>query len=109
MAKFGALFLNNGVWNGTRLISEDWVQKSIEEYISLPWVSWADGYGYLWWLKTYHSADGEFESFFAEGWGGQKIVVFPGLDMVVAFTGANYMNTPPCDEILTLYILPAVQ
>ena len=109
MAKFGALFLNNGVWKGTRLISEDWVQKSIEEYISLPWISWTDGYGYLWWLKTYHSEDEEFESFFAEGWGGQKIVVFPGLDMVVVFTGANYMSTPPCDEILTLHILPAVQ
>jgi CubicO group peptidase (beta-lactamase class C family) len=108
MAKFGYLFLENGVWNGSAIISEAWVQKSIEEYISLPQLGWADGYGYLWWLYTYHSNNGAFESFRADGWGGQQIVVFPGIDMVVVFTGANYVSNPPCEDILNRYILPAV-
>lgn len=109
MAKFGYLFLNNGVWNGNRIISEAWVRRSAEEYISLPQVSWADGYGYLWWLYTYNSNNQSFESFRADGWGGQQIIIFPNLNMVVVFTGANYTGHPPCEEILTRYILPAIQ
>jgi len=110
MAKFGYLFLNNGVWNGHRIISEDWVKKPTESYISLSnfRLSWADSYGYLWWLKTYHCNNQTYDSFKALGWGGQEIIIFPGLDMVVVFTGANYAVDPPCDEILIRYILPAV-
>ena len=108
MAKFGYLFLENGVWNGTTIISQAWVQKSTEQYIALPQLDWADGYGYLWWLQTYHANNGEFASFRADGWGGQQIIVLPGIDMVVVFTGANYVSNPPCQEILTRFILPAV-
>lgn len=108
LAKFGYLFLNNGVWNGTQIISEEWVEKSTKTYINLN-LSWADSYGYLWWLKKYYANNKVYESFFAEGWGGQKIAIFPGLKMVVIFTGANYVSDPPCDEILTRFILPAVE
>jgi CubicO group peptidase (beta-lactamase class C family) len=110
MAKFGYLFLNDGIWNGDRIISENWVRDSIREHVQLPQVDWADGYGYLWWLKTYYTQDNQsYDSYFAEGWGGQKITVFPDEDMVVVFTGANYTSHPPCDEILVNYILPALQ
>jgi len=54
MAKIGFLFLENGVWNGERIISEAWVNESTQTFISLPWVSWADGYGYQWWMKGYN-------------------------------------------------------
>ena len=108
LAKFGYLFLNNGVWNGNQIISEEWVKKSTATFINLN-LSWADSYGYLWWLKKYYANNKVNESFFAEGWGGQKIVVFPGLNMVVVFTGANYVSDPPCDEILIRFILPALK
>lgn len=108
MAKFGLLFLNRGVWNGQRLISEAWVEESLDQRVALPWVRWADGYGYLWWLETFHVDGRDFESFRAEGWGGQFIVVFPDVNMVVVFTGANYVSDPPCREIIVQYILPAI-
>ncbi len=108
LAKFGYLFLNNGVWNGNRIISEEWIKKSIEAYISLPFLSWANDYGYLWWLKTYTYNNQPIESFKAIGWGGQEIIIFPGLNMVVVFTGANYVADPPCDEIIARFVLPAV-
>jgi CubicO group peptidase (beta-lactamase class C family) len=108
MAKFGYLFLNNGVWQGKRIISKNWVKKSAAEYISLPQLDWADGYGYLWWLYAYNSNNRSFESFRADGWGGQQIILFPDLNMVVVFTGANYTGLPPCEDILTRYILPAL-
>jgi len=108
LAKFGYLFLNDGVWKGNQVISEEWVKKSTATYINLN-LSWADSYGYLWWSKNYSANNKTYDSFFAEGWGGQKIAVFPGLKMVVVFTGANYVSNPPCDEILTRFILPVVK
>jgi len=97
---------NGGVWMGERIISEKWVEESTKKHAS---PSWADGYGYQWWLKTYHAGSTSVDSFYAAGWGGQRIMVFPSLDMVVVFTGGNYVGDEPVDEIITRYILPAVR
>jgi CubicO group peptidase (beta-lactamase class C family) len=106
LAKFGYLFLNGGEWDGKRIVSEEWVGESTVERISL---STSVGYGYQWWQSRYRSGSNVFEAFHASGWGGQSILVFPDLDMVVVFTGGNYMGVEPTDEILTQYILPAVE
>lgn len=107
MAKFGYLFLNRGIWNGTRIISEEWVDASVQNHI-IPPVNWANGYGYLWWRKTFYSNGLTFNTYNAEGWGGQQIVVIPSENMVVVFTGANYVTYLPNDEIMSRYILDAV-
>jgi CubicO group peptidase (beta-lactamase class C family) len=107
MAKFGYLFLKKGMWNGTRIISEEWVDNSIQNQITPP-VNWAYGYGYLWWLRRYYSNGHYYYSFNAEGWGGQQIIIIPSENMIVVFTGANYVNDPPNDEIMSSYILPAI-
>ena len=49
-----------------------------------------------------------YDAFNAEGWGGQQIIVIPSENMVVVFTGANYVDNPPNDEIMSNYILPAL-
>jgi CubicO group peptidase (beta-lactamase class C family) len=107
MAKFGYLYLKKGVWNGTRIISEEWINKSLQNHIT-PIVNWAYGYGYLWWLKKYDAANGTYYSYNAEGWGGQQIIIMPSENMVVVFTGANYVSDPPNDQIMNDYILPAI-
>jgi CubicO group peptidase (beta-lactamase class C family) len=106
MAKFGQLFLNEGMWNGTRIISKEWVEQSTQYHIN-PMVSWADGYGYLWWLRNLRVNNNTVSSYKAIGWGGQEIFVLKDLAMVVVFTGANYVSDVPCDEIMQRYILPA--
>ncbi len=108
MAKFGYLFLKNGMWNGVQVLSSNWVEQSTRNHIS-PGVSWADGYGYLWWIRTYRSGGVAYNAFRADGWGGQQIIVFPGLNMVVVFTGANYTTGVPCDQIVERYILASLQ
>jgi CubicO group peptidase (beta-lactamase class C family) len=108
MAKYGFLLLNKGKWQDNQIVSENWVNNSTVNHIQLPPLSWADGYGYLTWLKTYTADNITYESFSAEGWGGQKIAVFPAIDMVVVFTGANYVTYTPCDEIIQNVILPAI-
>ncbi|MEE9170569.1 MAG: serine hydrolase [bacterium] len=105
MAKFGLLYLNGGIWNGNQIISNEWIQASTTEHISTG-SQW--GYGFKWWLRTYYANSREYASFAARGWGGQYIIVFPSLEMVVVFTGGNYSTPEPADEILTRFILPAV-
>ncbi|MDP4089773.1 MAG: serine hydrolase [Bacillota bacterium] len=74
LAKIGQLFLNNGVFNGERIISEAHVRQAVtpsEAY---------SGYGYLWWLF-----DGGFA---CRGFGGQEVSVYPadGLVTVIQAT-----------------------
>ncbi len=106
MAKFGYLFLNGGVWQGEQIVSQEWIEESTKEHtLTLE----ANGYGYQWWLETYRSRATSVDSFYAAGWGGQRITVFPSLDMVVVFTGGNYVEGEPVDEIISRYILLAVR
>ncbi|MFC1997780.1 serine hydrolase domain-containing protein [Chloroflexota bacterium] len=106
MAKLGQLFLNKGTWKGQRIVSEEWIDQSTTG--TLP-PTWFDGYGYQWWLMIYRSGSTTIGSYFAAGWGGQRIVVFPRLDMVVVFTGGNYVEEEPVDVIIEGHILPAVR
>lgn len=107
MAKIGYLYLKKGIWNGTRIISEEWVNSSTQNHITPP-VSWAYGYGYLWWLRRYFSGSRFYYTINAEGWGGQEIIIIPSENMVVVFTGANYVSYEPNDEIMNSYILRAL-
>jgi CubicO group peptidase (beta-lactamase class C family) len=105
MAKLGYLYLKGGVWQGKRILSEEWVRESTRQHVRVP----LGGYGYQWWLRTYYSGGKAVDAYAAMGWGGQRIMVFPSLDMVVVFTGGNYVAQEPVDSIITNHILPAVQ
>ena len=46
--------------------------------------------------------------FYAGGWGGQNIMVFPDLNTVVVFTGGNYTSKTTKFKILKEYVIPAI-
>lgn len=71
-ARFGLLFLRGGAWDGRQLLSTSWVDESRRPAPTNP------GYGLQWWL----SEDGR--SFSAEGLFGQRIVIVPAHDLVIA-------------------------
>ncbi len=101
MAKLGQTFLDGGVWAGERLLSEEWVGQATQDALG-------GDYGYLWWGDSYRGGQSAYRSYSARGWGGQRIHVFPELDMVVVFTGGNYETMEPVDNIMEQLILPAV-
>lgn len=79
-ARFGLLYLRDGVWAGARILPEGWVDhgrtlRSVDE---------ADGalFGAHWWLEE----DGR-GTFRAAGYEGQSIIVCPSLDLVVVRLG----------------------
>lgn len=112
MVKIGSMMLNRGMWNGQRIVSEEWVDKCGIPFagnydIKIPGEDMgAVGYGFTWWTKQY----ADFGPMFcALGWGGQKIMIFPELDAVVVFTGANYNSKVKQNKILGKYVLPAIK
>jgi CubicO group peptidase (beta-lactamase class C family) len=86
LLKLGQLALAGGAWQGNQIVSADWVKR-----ITTPTVK-IDGplsYGYHWYIYD-NVADGGRRWFGGIGWGGQKLYVFPGLDLVIAMNCGNY-------------------
>jgi CubicO group peptidase (beta-lactamase class C family) len=104
MAKFGYLFLKQGLWEDIQIVPADWVETSTDAHIERKYIP-DFHYGYHWWVK-------ENEYYAAVGAYGQWIYVVPDLDLVVVFTNNFYededlqVTTP--ERLLNTYIIPAV-
>jgi len=93
MAKFGLLYLNEGEYDGRRVVSADWARESLQRYSeNINFTGWLSsklgryfrdiGYGYQWWSARVD--DHHFN--FAWGHGGQLIVLLDELDMIIVTT-----------------------
>lgn len=91
MAKFGQLFLDGGIWNDEQIISEQWIETSTQQRVNLN-ESGSSGYGYQWWMSEFNAGGQTYRSYYANGYGGQFIFVFPDLQLVVAMTGSAYQE-----------------
>jgi len=115
MLKIGITFLNEGIWDGKRIVSERWVEKSAVEYgnntdIKVPGEDIGKaGYSYTWWTKEFEVSGNLINGFWANGWGGQKIIILPEIDTVIIFTGANYTSKVKNFSILEKYVLKAIK
>ena len=78
-ARFGLLFLRDGIWGDERLISSDWIKK-----MRLPSEN-NSSYGYMWWLnRGQRKWDGLSENiYYGSGFGGNYVVVVPDNDLVI--------------------------
>lgn len=98
MAKIGQLFLNKGIWNGERIISEKWVVESTSEQSR--WKRHDLPYGYLWWVS------GQDNGYAAMGDGGNIIYVSPEKNMVVAITSLFQPRAKDRIEFIKNYVEP---
>ena len=98
MAKIGQLFLNGGVWNGNRIVSEKWVSDSTSEQSR--WKQRDLPYGYLWWIGE------QDNGYAAMGDGGNIIYVSPDKNMVVASTSLFYPRAKDRIEFIKKYVEP---
>ena len=85
-ARFGLLYMRDGVWDGNRILPGGWVDYARTPAPAQPRDVTDRGYGAHWWLLR----DDDHGSFFASGYVGQMIMVVPGLDLIVVRNG----NTP---------------
>jgi CubicO group peptidase (beta-lactamase class C family) len=84
VARLGLLYLQRGVWNGQRLLSEEWVAEATRiqvENPNEPNPDWRQGYGFQFWLARHgYRGDGAY---------GQFCVVLPEQDAVIATTAGT--------------------
>ncbi len=108
LAKIGSLMLNGGKWKNTQIVSGAWVRKStgalVETYRGY-------GYGYQWRHGKTNICGQEIEAYWGSGTGGQKLYIFPNLNLVVVFTSEIFNNLSGHarnESLLANYIIPAV-
>ncbi len=108
LVKIAELYRSGGRCQGKSIVDEAWVKASTEAHAQ---IDAQTEYGYLWWLKSFQSGGKGYPAFFMSGNGGNKIAVFPGLDLTVVITSTNYGTRgmhEQTEKLLTDYILPAV-
>ncbi|HJS90393.1 MAG TPA: serine hydrolase [Steroidobacteraceae bacterium] len=91
--KLGELYLSGGIWNGRRIVSNDWVRASTTTHSTFSPQTDYDApheYGFGWHINYLHVGERVFRVYSAGGNGGQIVMVIPALDMVVAFNGSSY-------------------
>ena len=88
LGRFGLLYLNGGVWDGTRILPEGWTEFVAQSAPALPRKDGEQGYGAQFWLLdrlegvpagTYTTAGNK----------GQFSTIVPAHDMVIVRTGVD--------------------
>lgn len=95
-ARFGLLFLRNGMWKDQQLVSEKWVNA-----VQQPSAAFKS-YGYLWWLnyeKKWPNISAKI--YYAVGYGGNYIVIDKEHDLVVV---TRWMDDDKIDDVVELII-----
>jgi CubicO group peptidase (beta-lactamase class C family) len=107
----GQLYAAGGVWQGRRLVSERWVRLSTAPHVRVEDQPDTE-YGYLWWLHPFKSGGKTYAAYSMAGNGGNKVAVFPDLDLVVVVANTNYNARgmhQQTERMLADYILAAVR
>jgi len=82
-ARFGQLYLNQGIWNGNQLLPTNWVRQARTASRGSK-----KRYGAHWWLSHRKSGrDLPKDSFSAEGYQGQLLLVAPSQHAVIVRLG----------------------
>jgi CubicO group peptidase (beta-lactamase class C family) len=104
LARIGYLVLRNGMWNGTRIVSESWLRESIRVHTANPrtFGGYNTDYGYLWWLMP----TGGDTLITGSGNLNQWLFVLPSQDLVIAVTGGS--NEASVPDFVYRDILPAI-
>ncbi len=113
MAAFGYLYLLRGNINNRQIVPVAWTDSSFVKTWKNDAPEWGVlkdyNYGYLWWLGKINN----YQMHWALGFGGQTILIFPEMSLIVVTTagydiGWNVDQERPILELVSKYILPSV-
>jgi CubicO group peptidase (beta-lactamase class C family) len=99
LAKIGQLLLQRGEWNGRTVVPGKWIAESLtprgESYEGLQ-------YGYQWFLVK--RRDGS-ASYMGIGYGGQRLVVVPALELAYVIFMGNYQRADQLNMVFAVQTL----
>ncbi len=98
LAKIGYLYLKDGIWDDRRILPEGWAKEATAAHVEVPGRA-ERRYGYQWWKIVGRDRP---NNLFANGYGGQYLLVVPALDLIAVFTGWNIYDKPPLDPAMSL-------
>lgn len=106
MAKMGYIYLHEGKWKDTQIVSQEWIDKSITPRFDI--TDFNAQYGYQWWLRDFVYDGVTYPSYYAAGNGGQHVFVIKDLDLVVTLTGGDFgQSTHRHFNFVANYVIPA--
>lgn len=83
-ARFGRLYLHDGVWNGKRILSHDWIEQTRRPLKdNIDWQKYP--YAFQWRITKYGAM-------FAKGIKGQYIYIYPEKNLVAVRFGSSYAD-----------------
>jgi CubicO group peptidase (beta-lactamase class C family) len=106
--KIGQLMLDEGTWNGRRILSKEFVTRASSVLVKIG----TRGYGLAWWIYDLPYNNRTVRAFAALGNGGQNVFVVPDLDLVIAVYASNYGDRVLFEiqnDLVPKQILPAVK
>jgi CubicO group peptidase (beta-lactamase class C family) len=108
LMRIGQLALDRGLWQGRRVVAEDWIERSLTPQTNGQGLFF---YGYHWWLGRSLVRGKEVTWAAGIGWGGQRLFVVPSHGLVVLVMAGLYDNPPlqpvPGEVVLRRYALAA--
>jgi CubicO group peptidase (beta-lactamase class C family) len=94
LAKVWYLFLRNGEWEGRRVLTSEWVKRSVAPAVAVGGAPNGPRYGFKWWL--YRSPlDSTRFVWSGSGFGGQFPMALPEHDLIVVFNAWNILPGRP--------------
>ena len=100
LAKIAQLFLQKGRWQNKQVIPASWVEESIAPHY-LTGKAGDETYGYLWWSQPYTFKGKTMRAYFGKGFGGQRPIFLPELELVIVLTGWNILPGQPFLHAIT--------
>lgn len=103
-ARFGQLYLQDGLWEGQRILLKEWVDYTTTPAAPAP----QQEYGAHFWLNrgilgqpaSRKMPDVPAEVFYASGFGGQRVFIIPSRELVIVRLGAAHFKEPDFNALM---------
>ncbi|MGC2779794.1 MAG: serine hydrolase [Bradyrhizobium sp.] len=87
LVKIGRLMQAGGRWDGRQIVPAEWVKRIATPVVT---IDRDQSYGYQWYMGDIAAGASSDHWFGGNGWGGQRLYVFPSHDLTVVIHCGNY-------------------
>jgi CubicO group peptidase (beta-lactamase class C family) len=97
LAKIGQLFINDGMWDGKRILAVGFAKTATDRIVQRtnPAAPASPGYGYQWWRYDRRGTD----IWAGNGFGGQFLIIVPSQKLVAVINSWNVFGVPAAGSL----------